>query len=87
MTINTISFLKGEYPKLRVKITKELRKRLFIHLDNLTGYLARLLKINEVSLRRKFFNRKGYSFKLCELLFFAKKTKLVKMKCSSTLQI
>lgn len=76
MMINAISLLEEEYPKLRVKVTKELRKRLFLHLDNSTGYLAQSLKISEVSLRRKFFDRKGYSFKLCELLFLAKKAKI-----------
>ncbi|MQY68177.1 MAG: hypothetical protein GH150_02165 [Hadesarchaea archaeon] len=76
MIITAISLLEEEYPKLRVKITKELRKRLFLHLDNLTGDLARSLKISKVSLRRKFFNREGYSFKLCELLFLAKKAEI-----------
>ncbi len=76
MMINAIGLLEEEYPKLRVKVTKELRKRLFLHLDNSTGYLAQSLKISEVSLRRKFFDRKGYSFKLCELLFLAKKAKI-----------
>ena len=75
MIINTISLLKEGYPKLRVKITEKLRKKLFFNLNNLTESLARSLKVNEVSLRRKLLNRRGYSLKLDELLFLVQRVK------------
>jgi hypothetical protein len=75
MTINTISLLKEDYPKLRVKITEKLRKPLFFNLNNLTESLAKSLRVNEVSLRRKLFNKRGYSLKLNELLFLGQKAK------------
>jgi len=83
--INTINLLKQNCPELRVKITERLRKRLFFLLDNLTESLAQSLKINEITLRRKFFNREGYSFKLNELLFLAQETKIGENKIFSNI--
>jgi len=76
MIIDTIDLLKRGYLKLRVKITEKLRKRLFFNLNNLTESLAQSLKINEISLRRKLFNKEGYSFKLSEFLYLAQKAKI-----------
>jgi len=78
MTVNIVHLLKKECSRLRVRITEKLRKRLFLHLDSSTEPLSRLLKVNEVSLRRKLFNRKGYSLKLNELLFLAQKARVSK---------
>lgn len=76
MTINIVHLLKTELPKLRVKVTEELNKKVFLHLGDLTGPLSQLLKINEVTLRRKLFNRIGYSLRLSELLLLAQKANI-----------
>lgn len=63
MIISTLNLLKEDWPKLRVKITERLRKRLFSHLTR------EFLKINEYSFKVNSFNLKN-------LLFLGRKTKI-----------
>ena len=83
MIIDTIGLLKRDYLKLRVRITEKVRKKLSFNLNNLTESLARSLRVNEVSLRRKLFDRRGYSLKLNELLFLTQKARISKKEAFS----